>query len=64
MNKEKDKIREELNHTWSNLDKVLEKLWKEVNGENRLYKIQRLTRSRKRLLKVEEKLLKKYCKLK
>lgn len=53
----KNEIQNELDWVWSKLDNVLDKFWKELNGENRSYKINNLTRKRERLIKLEAKLL-------
>lgn len=60
---DKEIIKRRLNSTWDRLDKVLNILWDEVNNENREYKIDKLTRKRKRLIKEEAKLIKKYSKI-
>lgn len=63
MRRNKDEIKKELDLTWDRLDRVLGILWNEVNNENRDYKIERLTRKRKRLLREETKLIKEYSKI-
>ena len=55
----RDEVIRDLNIVWNKLDSVLEKLWYEVSNENRNYKIQSLTRKRKRLIREETKLIKK-----
>ena len=55
----RDEVIRDLNIVWDKLDSVLEKLWNEVSTENRSYKIQSLTRKRKRLIREETKLIKK-----
>ena len=55
----RDEVIRDLNIVWDKLDSVLEKLWNEVSNQNRNYKIQSLTRKRKRLIREETKLIKK-----
>lgn len=57
MNREE--IIKDLNAVWDKLDSVLEKLWNEVSTENRAYKINSLTKKRRRLVAEEIKLIKK-----
>lgn len=59
---DREEIMKELNIVWDRLDFVLNKLWNEVVGENREYKINSLIRKRERLTKEEHKLMKKLSK--
>ena len=56
---DKEEIMKELNIVWDRLDFVLNKLWSEVVGKNREYKINSLIRKRERLIREENKLIKK-----
>ena len=56
----RDEVIRDLNIVWDKLDSVLEKLWNEVSNQNRNYKIQSLTRKRKRLIREETKLIRNY----
>lgn len=59
---DREEIMKELNIVWDRLDFVLNKLWNEVAGENREYKINSLIRKRERLIREEHKLMKKLSK--
>lgn len=59
----KEQVQRDLDVVWSRLDSVLDKFWKELNNENRTYKINSLTRKRERLVKSEAKLLKELSKV-
>lgn len=60
----RDEVIRDLNIVWDKLDSVLEKLWNEVSTENRSYKINSLTRKRRRLVSEEIKLIRKLHKCK
>ena len=60
----RDEVIRDLNIVWDKLDSVLEKLWNEVSTENRSYKINSLTRKRRRIVSEEIKLIRKLHKCK
>ena len=60
----RDEVIRDLNIVWDKLDSVLEKLCNEVSTENRSYKINSLTRKRRRLVSEEIKLIRKLHKCK